>query len=244
MKFTNNVLLPLAAILLMTATAPIAPAQSAHVRWDIATVTCQPDGSYPCTLSTGGSATAMAGDCSLLIPGLAGCSTITLKGSGSFVAPPHGGSSSAATGGGTWKVVAGDGTTTGGIFVVTELVQWQKAEPLAVPECGTCETIDNIGNLSEATGGLAVLRVAYSDGTAGVLTLMCSGLPDPFAVTEGVIASKSVILSNLAIPGLNVPPLPSNFQTSKVLVPVMFWKPSLDVNGFDINFAEFHVQNE
>jgi hypothetical protein len=181
-----------------------------------------------------------------VIPGLTvGCSTITMTGSGTFVAPAKGGSSSDAseesradnvTGGGTWKVVSGDGTITSGTFVVTQLVQWEKSTPLAVPECGTCETTDNIGNLSEATGGLAVLRVAYSDGTTGILTLACAGLFDPFAVTEGITASKGVILPEVAIPGINVPPLPPTFQIRRVLVPVLFWYP-----GVFTYFVEFHV---
>jgi hypothetical protein len=99
-----------------------------------------------------------------------------------------------------------------------------------------CLTTDNIGNLNQATGGVAILRVAYSDGTTGVLTFACSGLPDPFQVAEGVTATKGVKLSNIAIPGLNVPPLPSNFKTSQVLVPVLFWYA-----GPDIYTVEFHM---
>ena len=139
------------------------------------------------------------------------------------------------TGGGTWAVVSPAGTTSG-TFVVTQLVQWEKSTPLAVPECGTCETTDNIDNLSEATGGLAVLHVAYSDGTTGVLTLACSGLADPFAVTEGITASKGVLLPKVAIPGINVPPLPPTFPITKVLVPVLFWNP-----GVFTYSVEFHV---
>jgi hypothetical protein len=179
----------------------------------------------------------MAVDCS--IPGVpAGCSTITLTGSGTFVVPEGGGSSSAVTGGGTWKVVTGDGTTTSGTFVVTELIQWEKSEPLLVPSCipSGCLTTDDIGQLSQATGGLAVVRVAYSDGTKGVVTLACSGLPDPAAVTEGMTATKSVWLENAAIPGINVPPLPPTFQTTRVLLPVLFWNP-----GVFTYTVEFHV---
>jgi hypothetical protein len=229
-----------------TAAAPLASAAASRVRWEISTVTCSgPGGSYPCTLNPGGSATAMAVDCLSVIPGLTvGCSTITMTGSGTFVAPAKAGSSSDAseesradtvTGGGTWTVVSPAGTTSG-TFVVTQLVQWEKSTPLAVPDCGTCETTDNIDNLSEATGGLAVLRVAYSDGTTGVLTLACAGLADPFAVTEGITASKGVVLPEVAIPGINVPPLPPTFQIRRVLVPVLFWYP-----GVFTYFVEFHV---
>ena len=117
-------------------------------------------------------------------------------------------------------------------------MRWDKSEPLAVRECGTCETTDNIGELREATGGVAVLLVAYSDGTRGVLELGCSGLPDPPAVTEGVTATKSLYINNFAVAGLNVPPLPPDFPIKKVLVPVMFWNPGI----FTYN-VEFHVQD-
>ena len=242
----------LVIILIMAAATPLASAQASHVRWDIASVPCTgPGGTYPCTLNPDGSATAMAADCALN----AGCSFITLTGSGTFLAPEDGGSSPVVTGGGTWVVSAScagipfpppgppapqctGGIITKGTFVVTELVKWQKAEPLELPACESteCLTTDNIGNLNQATGGLAVLRVAYSDGTTGVLTLACSGLPDPFPVAEGITATKGVKLTNVAIPGVNGPPLPPNFKPSQLLLPVLFWYA-----GPDIYTVEFHV---
>jgi len=163
-----------------------------------------------------------------------------LTGSGTFEAPSSGGSSSAVTGGGTWKVTAADGTVTSGTFVVTQLVQWQKSEPLDVPQCFAtdCLTIDLIGNIRDAWGGVAVLRVAYSDGTTGVVTFACSGLPDPAAVAEGVTATKVVQLNNIAIPGINVPPLPPNFPITKKPLPVFFW--SAGVFQYTV---EFHVRD-
>jgi hypothetical protein len=239
--------LGLSLMFMMTAAAPLASADE-HVRWDIATVTTT-SGGFPIALYPKGSAVAMAVDC--LFP--AGCSFITLTGSGTFVAPESGGPSTQVTGGGTWQVSAScnvssptttppptcsGGIITKGTFVVTELIEWQKAEPLDVPACFNtdCETTDYIDNVREATGGLAVLRVRYSDGTTGVITLACSGLPDPAPVLEGVTASKEVKLSNVAIPGINVPPLPADFKTSEVLVPVMFW-----YTGPDVYNVEFHV---
>jgi hypothetical protein len=134
----------------------------------------------PVSLNPGGSATAIASD----------GSTITIAGSGTFVSPASGGSSSAVTGGGTWKVVSADGkTTTSGTFVVTELVRWEQSNG-GFPGSGL---IDNVGNINEAQGGLAVLRVLYSDGSQGVLTISCNAPKDPFAVFEGMILSKSVI---------------------------------------------------
>lgn len=236
MKFTQALLLPLALILVMTAGARHASAQAEHVQWNIASVPCSAGGGYPCTLIPDGSATATATDC--FIPG-AGCTSITLAGSGTFTVPASGGSSSGVTGGGTWKVTAADGTITSGTFAVTELIEWQKSEPLDVPACAAtdCSTIDLIGNIRNAWGGVAVLRVAYSDGTTGVVTLACSGLPDPAAIAEGITATKIVKMDNIAIPGINVPPLPPNFATSKLPLPVLFWNA-----GVFAYFVEFHVR--
>jgi hypothetical protein len=242
MKYAKSILSALALALTMTAAAPPVLAQADHVRWDIATVVCNPlTGAYPCTFNPGGTAVATAMDCALTNAGFfgnVGCSTITLTGSGTFVAPATGGSSSAVTGGGTWSVTAADGTSLGkGTFLVTELIQFQKSEPLVLPAwCGTCETTDNIGDLNKLSGGLAVVRVAYSDGTTGVLTLACSALPDPFAVAEGILATKPVSLNNIVVPGVNSPPLPSYFPISRALLPVLFWNP-----GLDQYTVEFHV---
>jgi hypothetical protein len=240
MKTAKTFLLCLAVILLMTVAATGVSAQTSHVRWDIASVPCTgPGGSYPSTLNPGGTATAMATDCA--IPGLPfGCTSISLTGSGTFVAPASGGSSSGVRGGGAWQVTAADGTVTSGTYRVIELVQWQKSEPLELPDCipAGCLTTDNIGNLSQATGGVAVLRVAYSDGTTGTVTFACSGLPDPASVAEGVTATKIVNINNLAVPGINIPPLPAGFPIAKMPLPVLFWNA-----GVFTSFVEFHVQD-
>lgn len=241
MKHTKTCLTALLLVLVMTvATPPVSAQPAQHVRWDIASVPCTgPGGGYPCTLIPGGTATAMATDCS--IPGAPfGCTTIALTGSGTFVAPGSGGSSSAVTGGGTWKVTAADGSVTVGTYKVVELVQWQKSEPLDLPDCipGGCLTTDDIGKLSQATGGVAVLRVAYSDGTTGVVTFACSGLPDPPSVAEGITATKVVNIDNFAVAGLNIPPLPCDFPIAKIPLPVLFWNA-----GLFTSFVEFHLQN-
>src|SRR5215831_8813427 len=237
MNFAKSILIALALIFMMTAAAPLASAQAEHVRWDIANVICTgANEGYPCTFNPGGIAVAMANDCAATAAGFGplGCSTITLTGSGTFVVPATGGPSTAVTGGGTWTVNAGDGTVTKGTFAVTELVQWQKSEPLVLPAvCGTCESTDNIGIATQLWGGLAVVRVAYSDGTTGVLTMACSALQDPLAVTGGITASKPVILTNI---DFATPPLPVNYPTSKVRLPILFWNP-----GVFQYTVEFHV---
>ena len=186
MKCAKAYFMGLSFIILMTAAVPLVSAQAAHVRWDIISVDFGP----PVSLNPGGEASATASD----------TSCITITGSGTFVAPASGRSSSAVTGGGTWTVFAPSGAngtvpatcgttvTATGTFKVTGLVRWEQSNPQP------SSLIDNVGNINEAFGGLAALRIAYSDGTTGVLTISCNAMPlDPFSVFEGMIASKGVV---------------------------------------------------
>jgi len=120
---------------------------------------------------TGSIATACAND----------GSCITLTGSGTFVAPTGGeGTSSAATGGGAWSLFAPGATTPSatGTYSVTGLVRWEQK--------GTFPLLPD-----NAVGGLAILRVEFSDGSQGVLTVSCHAASgaDP-AVFEGITVSK------------------------------------------------------
>ena len=45
-------------------------------------------------------------------------------------------------------------------------------------------------------------------------------------------------INNLAVPGINVPPLPTGFPITKMPLPVLFWNA-----GVFTSFVEFHVQN-
>jgi len=127
-----------------------------------------------------------------------------------------------------------------GTYKVIEMVQWQKTEPLELPDCipAGCLTTDDIGKLSQAWGGVAVLRVAYSDGTTGVVTFACAGLPDPYSIAEGITATKVVNIDNLAVAGVNIPPLPPDFKITKMPLPVLFWNA-----GVFTSFVEFHLQD-
>src|SRR5213596_2147033 len=98
-----------AALTLLTTFASAASSGgAAHVRWDIISTTGIP----PAPLNPGGHASAMAPD----------GDTITLTGSGHFVAPASGGGSGAVDGGGTWSTSSGSDT-----YEVTALVSWQRA---------------------------------------------------------------------------------------------------------------------
>ncbi len=99
---------------------------------------------------------------------------------------PCGGTSSATTGGGTWETFdAGGGSTGSGTYSVTGLVRWEQA-----PGTFPAGLTDAIGNAADAHPGLAILRVAYSDGSHGTLVVSCNLVGTPGNVFEGVTASK------------------------------------------------------
>ena len=144
---------------------------SSQVRWDIQSFD---PSTTPPTSRPGGVAFASA------MPGL----KIKLTGSGTFVAPASGGTSDAVTGGGTWETFEGGMSTGSGTYQVTGLVSWQFANSQTGP------ANDLIGNINERANGHAVLRIAYSDGSRGVLGLGCEGPGAPEGIQEGVIATK------------------------------------------------------
>ena len=132
-------------------------------RWDIVNITSF----NPLTLFEGGLASALAND----------GSKITFTGHGTFELRE----SDEVTGGGTWTTFAPDGTTvTGnGTYRVTQLVRFDVA-----PGLQTGGLIDNIpgaiGDLTDNRAGLLFVKIAYSDGSRGVLVVSChlNGGPD------------------------------------------------------------------
>src|SRR5262245_30567940 len=153
---------------LVVAFASAAPASAQHVRWDLVSTTGAPPG----PLNPGGHASATAPN---------GGDTITLTGSGTFTAPASGGGSSGVTGGGTWTASGGGS----GTYTVTSLVNWESAGPQA----STPSFIDNIDH-GTRTNGTAVLTIAFSDGTQGVLTIGCHGPGAPPGIFEGIATTK------------------------------------------------------
>src|SRR6266542_3496795 len=93
--------------------------------------------------------------------------TITLTGSG------------AVDGGGTWTTSGGSGT-----YEVTALVSWQRANDQA--NVGFVDNIDE----GTRTNGTAVLKIAFSDGGSGVLTVGCHGPGAPPGIFEGIATTK------------------------------------------------------
>jgi len=162
-----GVLLTLAAaLMLLTTFASAAGGPAEHVRWDIIGST-----GIPAPINPGGQASATAPD----------GDTITLTGSGHFVAPASGGGSAAVDGGGTWTTSSGGG----GTYEVTALVSWENAGAQTLPP----GIIDNIDE-GTATNGVAVLKIAFSDGKQGVLTVGCHGPGAPPGIFEGIATTK------------------------------------------------------
>jgi hypothetical protein len=185
-------LLGLAVVTVSTlATTSVALAGADHVRWDIISINPPAD----LMADPGGIASASAID----------GSKIVLTGEGTFVAPAGGnGTSSAVTGGGTWETFTAANVSTGsGTYWVTGLVRWEVA-PGILP---SPPVTDNIDSASNASSGLAVLRITYSDGSRGVLVVSCHlpvGAPDPSF--EGITASKGFVdyfNSQAPIPGVD-----------------------------------------
>jgi hypothetical protein len=163
-------------LLLVAVGTPAAFSKSQLVRWDIISLV---GGAPPGPINPGGVASAKAPD----------GDTITLTGSGMFVVSAgknedsegEGGGSHAVTGGGTWKTSNGRGT-----YEVKALVRFDFANHQSPTPFFT----DNIGNTNERANGTAVLRIEYSDGSQGVLTVGCHGPGAPAGISEGIAATK------------------------------------------------------
>jgi len=157
---------------------------AATIRWDIIhIVTFSPSGNV---IAEGGMASALAQNKSM----------ITLTGSGTFTL----GDSDDVTGGGTWKTVAPppESTIHSGTYRVTRLIRFDVA-PGA--QASNAKDLIGDGTLADNRGGLAILRIAYSDGSKGILVVSCdlpgnpppgpAGSPD--TLFEGITASKGFV---------------------------------------------------
>jgi hypothetical protein len=165
----------LSVILLVLGLAAAASGQAKHARWDIISLV---GGAPPGPINPGGMASAKAPDDTM----------ITLTGSGTFVAPGgNNGGANAVTGGGTWQTFDAAGASTGsGTYQVKELVRYEFANF----QSPTPAFIDNIGDVNERANGTAVLRVEFSDGSQGVLTVGCHGPGAPPGIFEGIATTK------------------------------------------------------
>jgi hypothetical protein len=119
------------------------------IRWDLISF----NGNFANPINPGGSASAHAPD----------GTKITLTGSGTF-----GGPAKKVTGGGNWTTYDASGAQSGtGTYKVVSLVSFIEANPQSQTPVAT----DSIGDVNKRANGTAVLRVAFSDGSQGVLTI-------------------------------------------------------------------------
>jgi hypothetical protein len=171
--------------------------EAQHVRWDIISLV---GGAPPGPINAGGMASATAPN---------GGDTITLTGSGTFDAPEgRNGGSAAVTGGGTWRTSSGSGTYQVTSLVTFEFANFQSSTPLL---------IDKIGDSKERANGSAVLRIEFSDGQSGVLTVGCHGPGAPDGIFEGIATTKG-------------------YKT--------YYNVQGPVNGVDANRTVFHVHQK
>lgn len=173
MRITTRHRSGIGAVLLLALTVPsVVLAQSVRVRWDIVNFAF----STPPVLSEGGIADAKAPD----------GTTLRLTGAGTFTAlDGRRVGSGIATGGGAWQVLSPDGgVLASGTYRTTELVSFEFAN--LWPSVLNFE--DRIG--PNGASGNAVLLIEYSDGSQGVLSVLCSGPGAPAGISEAIAATK------------------------------------------------------
>jgi hypothetical protein len=175
------------ALVLLGVGAVARASDDVSVRWDIIHVVLP-------VLSAGGFASASANDGSV----------ITMTGSGRFQVAD--GSFDDATGGGTWQISdASNNLISSGTYRVRGVVLFTQA-PGSFP---SPPLMDQIGSAANAHGGLAVLRIAYSDGSRGILVMNCvPPVGGPPTIFEGITATKGFV--NFATHGVAVDTVDAN----------------------------------
>jgi hypothetical protein len=136
------------------------------------------------TISSGGQASAFATGGG----GSTHTGKITLTGHGTFRS--NSGNPQDATGGGSWQTFDGTGTPTGsGTYQVIGFVDFDVASGSLPPS-----VTDLSGIKADVRSGLGVFKIAYDDGSDGVLVVSCD-LPvgSPSTLFEGITASKGFV---------------------------------------------------
>ena len=111
---------------------------------------------------------------------------ITVTGSGTFRLKPG---NPHATGGGTFEIRDKDGKVIeSGTYEVTGVVRFEEAPGTLPPGLN-----DTIGDPNQASAGLAILSIAYSDGDEGTLVVSCHLVGTPDTTFEGITATKGSV---------------------------------------------------
>ena len=187
----------LAVLLSLCACSPAVRAQDNGeiYRWDIVKIKPVASnvvggvGSDSVAITADGTAIASAAD----------GSTMALTGSGTFAVdqPPRLEGpriGTGASGGGTWVLRdsptgAFAGAIIGsGAYTVTEFIAFNLASGAFIGN-----VTDSIGTSSDIRAGLAILRVKYSDGSRGILTVSCRLVGTPQSVLQGIRVTKGFV---------------------------------------------------
>lgn len=139
------------------------------VRWDIISLAPKVGGGF--NVSAGGISSALAND----------GTEITVTGSGTFKIED--GEFENVTGGGDWTIGSASGT-----YKAKGVVLFIPAPGVPNPA-----NTDLIGDASQASAGLLVLRIKYDDGSKGILVVSCHLVGTPDSVFEGITASKGFV---------------------------------------------------
>ena len=176
----------LASLLLVTASRSALADSASRVRWDI--LAENPSSAVP-----GGSESATAADGSMItLSTQSSGNTFIMSASGNVVHP---------VGEGTWSVFPPSSTTPSatGTYQVTG-IDFFAVAPGTLVGAGIT---DSIGDINETAAGLAVFRIAYSDGSTGDLVFSCALIGTPPDVFEGITATKGAVdyLNSVPPPG-------------------------------------------
>ena len=170
------------ALLAVVGMSSIYAADCNRIRWDLQHVDFS---TTPITLSPGGTAFASA-DGSNQITFTESSGTFLARSSDRSGEAERGCRFRAVTGGGKWQTF--DGTNTkSGTYRVTQLLSWQFASLQAGAP------IDLVDPDHPRANGHAILRIAYDDGSEGILAIGCHGAGAQPGIQEGVIATKGYL---------------------------------------------------
>jgi hypothetical protein len=202
MKIRNHFPAAVALSLFALAGPSVVRGQDTKLRWDMISLQFRAP-SAPNIVSAGGADSAVNNDATGM-PKL----KITITGSGTF--SPW--DPTDVTGGGDYMIrnLKGD-VVDSGSYTVTALVSWTLDSP-QLPS-----NVNNVTNTSpeDFRNGLAIFRIAYSDGSKGVLIVSCAGPGASENPYEGISVIKGLV--HFQVPDVPVANVDANRTVFTVL---------------------------
>jgi hypothetical protein len=202
MKFRKYFPAAVALSLFALAGAPVVRGQDTKLRWDLISIQFRAP-SAPNIVSAGGNDSAVANNAAGM-PRL----RIKLTGSGTFSQWD----STDVTGGGDYVITTPQGTVVdSGTYTVTQLISW------ALDSVQLPVNVNNVTNGApeDFRNGLAIFRIAYSDGSKGVLIVSCAGPGASEEPYEGISVTKGKV--HFQIPDVPVANVDANRTVFTVL---------------------------